>query len=73
MDIASAFERKVSVGVKTKAAAKEEFVAAGMYHIKTKRVVPLKANVSRMQRSRTIGFRVQMTPVYHDTLASWQR
>lgn len=73
MDIASTFERKVSVGVKTKAAAKEEFVAAGMYHIKTKRVVPLKASVSRMQRSRTIGFRVQMTPVRHDRPAFCRR
>lgn len=72
MDIASAFERKVNVGVKTKAATKEEFVAAGMYHVKSKRVVPLKASVSRMQRSRTIGFRVQMTPVSRDALATSQ-
>lgn len=63
MDITTAFERKVNVGVKAKAAAKEEFVATGMFHIKTTRIVPLKASVSRMQRSRTIGFRVQMTPV----------
>ncbi|KAF1332078.1 Origin recognition complex subunit, partial [Globisporangium splendens] len=62
VDIAKTFARKMSVGTKTKS-AQTDFIATGMYHIKTNRIVPLKSNVSCMQRSRTIGFRAQMIPV----------
>lgn len=60
MDIASAFGRRVSVGV---AGSSGEFVATGMLHVKTKRIAQLGTGLSRMQRSRTMGYRVQLTPV----------
>ena len=48
----------------------DDFVASGVFHVKTRRVVAFKAGVSRMQRSRTIGFRVQRTPVRRVTVGA---
>ncbi|TYZ66138.1 hypothetical protein PybrP1_005689, partial [[Pythium] brassicae (nom. inval.)] len=59
VDIATAFERCVSVGT---TGSNDEFIVIGMLHVKTRRVAPLGTSGSRMQRSRTLGFRVQMMP-----------